>query len=560
MKRLGPTILDFFIIDLIILVLNNWLSEKWTLFHLYLPISGIVFSLIWLFYFFIEEPKSGFSFLNAPSKKVNENVEINKTISLLLSLAFLICWFTTLIIDNCFSCKVSNKKVTIDSYFEGIRNNEAALTAFFSQMPKGGDLHNHYTGAVYAESYLENAMKRGLWLNLKTLKVESDSTKINNEYLKMDTLRKMKNYLEIKQQLFQDWSVKDFNGLSPSDKHFFSAFGKFPKDNEWTGTITGLKELKQRAKIENVQYLEIMIGGVPISWDNNKKSDSLLHYAIGLSNTDSLTKLLKGLLKIYKKASTDSAITFVQNIHAIHQSIDDIDFTMRYLVSVKRENLPTDLFKGLIAAFEAVEKSSLLVGVNIVSPEDGEISMKDYKLHMQMFKFLHQLYPNVKYSLHAGELTLGFVKPEDLTWHIDYAVRIAGANRIGHGVDMPYENDNYHLLQYMQEHKIAIEINLVSNEFILKVKDDRHPIMLYAENGVPIVISTDDAGILRTNLTEQFVLLAKRYKELTYSNIKTFIKNSIEYSFNGKEIKEELLNKLNKKLDLFERKVLASIK
>ncbi|MDR1250041.1 MAG: hypothetical protein LBK63_12150, partial [Treponema sp.] len=31
-----------------------------------------------------------------------------------------------------------------------IRNNRAKLQYFFTQMPKGGDLHNHLTGSVYA--------------------------------------------------------------------------------------------------------------------------------------------------------------------------------------------------------------------------------------------------------------------------------------------------------------------------------------------------------------------------------------------------------------------------
>jgi adenosine deaminase len=38
------------------------------------------------------------------------------------------------------------------------------------------------------------------------------------------------------------------------------------------------------------------------------------------------------------------------------------------------------------------------------------------------------------------ELTLGLVQPEDLTSHINDAVYTAGANRIGHGVDMAYES------------------------------------------------------------------------------------------------------------------------
>ena len=38
---------------------------------------------------------------------------------------------------------------------EDARPDTAALTAFLTAMPKGGDLHNHLSGAVYAEKYLE---------------------------------------------------------------------------------------------------------------------------------------------------------------------------------------------------------------------------------------------------------------------------------------------------------------------------------------------------------------------------------------------------------------------
>jgi adenosine deaminase/adenosine deaminase CECR1 len=194
-----------------------------------------------------------------------------------------------------------------------------------------------------------------------------------------------------------------------------------------------------------------------------------------------------------------------------------------------------------------------MAGVNIVSPEDGETSMKDYWLHMVMFKYCHSRFPNVKYTLHAGELTLGLVQPEDLTWHINAAVHIAGANRIGHGVDIAYEQNSYDLLQYMAKKDIPIEINLVSNEFILKVKENRHPLMLYKEFGVPIVISTDDAGILRTNMTEQYVLLAKRYKDITYSDIKQFVYNSINYSFiQDNSVKKQLLINLDSRFKTFE--------
>src|ERR1019366_5950481 len=168
-------------------------------------------------------------------------------------------------------------------------------------------------------------------------------------------------------------------------------------------------------------------------------------------------------------------------------------------------------------------------------------------------------YPNVKYSMHAGELTLGLVKPEELTWHINAAVRTAGANRIGHGVDMPYEYKCYDLLKYMAKNNIPIEINLYSNEFILKVKDDEHPIKLYRDFNVPIVICTDDAGVLRSNLTHQYVLLAKRYKDISYREIKQYVFNSIDYSFIKEDaVKEKLKAGLKSHFDIFEKEVLAT--
>jgi adenosine deaminase/adenosine deaminase CECR1 len=105
----------------------------------------------------------------------------------------------------------------------------------------------------------------------------------------------------------------------------------------------------------------------------------------------------------------------------------------------------------------------------------------------------------------------------------------------------------------MAKNKIAAEINLASNEFILKVKENRHPITLYKQFGVPIVISTDDAGILRTNMTEQFVLLAKRYPVFSYADIKQLVYNSIQYSFiEDESLKVRLVKDLDERFKRFE--------
>ena len=52
-------------------------------------------------------------------------------------------------------------------------------------------------------------------------------------------------------------------------------------------------------------------------------------------------------------------------------------------------------------------------------------------------------------SLHAGELAPGMVPPDGLTYHIRLAVEQGEAERIGHGVDVMYEDRPYELLKEM---------------------------------------------------------------------------------------------------------------
>jgi adenosine deaminase/adenosine deaminase CECR1 len=462
---------------------------------------------------------------------------------------------------------------TIDAYFEKIRTNRAALRAFFSQMPKGGDLHNHLTGSIYGESWLNFAIDQKLWVNLQTLALsqQPSSPAPAGTWVRIDSFSTQREWPALKQRLLQDWSIKDFYpGFAAPDQHFFDAFGKFPRLSGWDDIHRALMQLKQRALAENVQYLEIMLGACPFNFDLSsfKNNEPALRAAASMKDTATVFSILQQLYDVMQAEATRSAMTFSEELTAMHKSsghedrgpdgrgLDDAGFTMRYQCPVRREGAPLDIFRSLLASFKAAELSPLVGGVNFVSREDGDLSMQDYYLHMLMFRFLHRKCPAARFSLHAGELTLGLVEPEDLTWHINDAVYVAGANRIGHGVDMPYERNSRSLMNYMVRNRTAIEINLVSNEFILGVHDDVHPVQLYADNKVPIVISTDDPGILRTNLTEQFVLLAMRYRQLRYADIRQFVLNSIEYSFiRDARLKEKVMGDLNRRLVEFEKGV-----
>ncbi|MGZ3832496.1 MAG: adenosine deaminase family protein [Mucilaginibacter sp.] len=484
-------------------------------------------------------------------------------------LVFLIYWIFAIRNESCANAVPNNKTEAVSNYFEKIRNNEALLTAFFSEMPKGGDLHNHYSGSLYAETFWDYMIAQDFYINTHTLEVEGTNgtgrLKNASRWKRCSQLKKDKQLDNIKQRIFQDWSVKDYyDALMASDKHFFDAFKKFSPAME-NASDKGLLELKNRAVKENVQYIELMLTGMSPSPDtaNFHSYNAGLRSAMLRSDTIALAALFNKIRDQLKGKIYPLADKYCADLEQVHHKIkmDDSNFTMRYLTYTNRNGEPADVFQRLLQAFYAASKDSLIVGVNILSNEDGAVSMSDYKLHMQMFRYCHSLFPSVKYSMHAGELALGVVKPEDLTFHINDAIHTAGASRIGHGVDMAYEKDCYRLMHYMAQKGIAVEINLTSNEFILKVKDDAHPIALYFRSGVPIVISTDDAGILRTNLIRQYVLLAKRYQYISYADIKQFVKNSINYSFiKNKALKQEIIRQVNGKFSAFENRIALTAK
>jgi adenosine deaminase len=203
--------------------------------------------------------------------------------------------------------------------------------------------------------------------------------------------------------------------------------------------------------------------------------------------------------------------------------------TVRYQVAALRNLPPAQVFAQLSFGFALAEADPRFVGVNIVAPEHDPLSIRDYDLHMRMLAFLKARHPAVALSLHAGELTLGLVPPPDLSDHISKAVA-AGARRIGHGVDIAYERDAAALLKRMARDRIAVEINLTSNAVILGVKGKDHPLSLYRAFGVPIVLATDDQGVSRSDMTNEY-LRAVTEQHLRYHDLKQAARDALEYAF-----------------------------
>jgi len=156
--------------------------------------------------------------------------------------------------------------------------------------------------------------------------------------------------------------------------------------------------------------------------------------------------------------------------------------------------------------------------------------MRDYTLQMKMLDYLHSVYPRVHISLHAGELAPGLVPPEGLRFHIRQAVELGHAERIGHGVDVMYEDDADGLLKEMARKHVMVEINLSSNEGILGIKGAEHPFPIYRAAHVPVALSTDDEGVSRIDLTHEYVRAVLDY-HLSYLDLKQMARTGMEHNF-----------------------------
>jgi len=122
-----------------------------------------------------------------------------------------------------------------------------------------------------------------------------------------------------------------------------------------------------------------------------------------------------------------------------------------------------------------------------------------------MIDYLHGIYPKVHITLHAGELAMGLVPPEDLTFHIRASVERGHAERIGHGASVMNEKNPIALLHEMAERNVLVEIALTSNDMILGVSGDDHPLPIYMKYGVPVALATDDEGVSRSDMTHEYL-------------------------------------------------------
>lgn len=399
----------------------------------------------------------------------------------------------------------------------------AELAAFLKAFPKGGELHNHLGGGAPAEDILAWAAQDGLCVDTAALAISfacaGEALKPAAEVQASEPLRSaLIDSLTTRRPGFRDRSGHD---------QFFTAFARRATTPKRAGDA--LAETLDGLARQNTFYAELMVTpqfgpsrglGARVGW---RGTPAATRAALAAAGIDGLVPAVR--------ADTDRIVERAREVLRCGAADErpGCQVTFRFLAQALRDGPPEQTMAQLQMGVAVVAADRRWVGLQLVAPEDGFDSTRYYDLHMQIVDLLTDHGRATPVALHAGELTLKLVTPRTLSHHVRDAVRVAGARRIGHGVALPEEVGADATAEEMAAKGVLIEVNMLSNQAILEIDPKDHPYAWFRKKGVPVALSTDDAGITRTELSGDYAAAVRN--GATYADLKTAARNAIAFSF-----------------------------
>ena len=184
------------------------------------------------------------------------------------------------------------------------------------------------------------------------------------------------------------------------------------------------------------------------------------------------------------------------------------------------------------------------VAINMAGIEENG---KGYPLRfLETYRRLRAQYPTLPLSIHAGEM--------DSPDHNIRDTLLLGASRIGHGTNLL--GDPATLLMLQHSDRTLIEINLISNRLLEYVPDlDRHPFPELLRTGVPVCLNTDDRGMWDSNMTDEYYTAITHFN-LSWSEIVQIGRNSLVHAFVEEPTKTRLITDYDARIAAFEQRYL----
>ena len=462
---------------------------------------------------------------------------------------------------GCGSAVVSDPTTATAARFERVRHDPIQLAEFLDRMPLGGDLHHHASGGVRPEALIRLAAADGLCLptdpeSIWTLRAPPCGA---DQRPVVEALADPAFHSEIERR----WSMQDYLGSdasidrSEANEHFFTTFSQSALARRDFALV--LAEVRALAARQDVLYLETSGGLAPA----REAGDRLIR---SIEWNDDLAQLRNTILAhpLFAEIVDTTVESLPRQLDESDQHLGcggaspdpGCDVFVRFQRILVRTDDAKIVFVRLILAYEIAQASPLVVGINLAGPETHPISLRDYALHMRMFGEMGAYYPDVKRTLHAGEMTVERARAIGAERHIALATATAEAggaasHRIGHAVTLNADPEPARLLVQMKQRGIAAEINLESNRQLLGIDPIGHPVVDYLAAGVPVVLATDDPGPMYSDLQQQFALAALN-DSVSYQTLKSLAMNSITYSFLPLADRQRLLGRLTDDFAAFE--------
>ncbi len=436
-----------------------------------------------------------------------------------------------ILVPLCALC-ITLRAEALEKWFEDFKATATPqqLYTFLYALPKGGDLHNHLTGAVRSEWYWDAAIassQRG-YIYYTKVKIANCVPFGSNEYggagyLLLFRIISQQQYAALdtcqkgEYKRLQDLDAKEKAGFLESMRldeswegrdEFFQAI--WIRINEMLRNPYIIAEIllknMEAFGAEGMVYLETQQGV-----DGGVKADGTP------LSTDEFADILRAALASPRARATGVTVRFQNALLRFTPVAED---RLRELYAV------TDRYRDLF------------VGVNMVGREDND---KGYPLRfLPVLRELRHQYPEINLSIHAGEVD----EPNE---HIKDTL-LLGATRIGHGVNLITQPDT---MLMMRNGPYMVEINLISNlllEYVQSYK--QHPFPEYLRTGIPVALSTDDRGMWDSDLTDEFYVAVKEFN-LSWDEILLLGRNSLQYSFLDTDTKQKLLADYDRRMAAF---------
>ena len=366
----------------------------------------------------------------------------------------------------------------VDAMFRGASLVQQEI--WLREMPKGADIHLHLSGGIHYDKLYRWANKYNLFYD----PVKGVFSQTNHDGF--IPAKDLPNNPEMYEKFCNDASLRAYSVVNQQTGHDLFMYKSFSVIGSILNVVPLEKQVKwmlKTCKRQNINYLELMV---------------------------SLNALKQMTGSVERKEG---------------------DPVVRYIVEISRKQPDDAVFEEQVReAVKLIKDNPDIVSFNIVGPEDNPISQQHFKAQIAIIdRIWRETVPQIPLTLHGGELGSHLCSSDYSSTRIQ-ETHIEGVKRMGHAASIDLETNAQQLVDDIVGRKTALEICLTSNERLLHLVGERHPLNWYIENGVPIVLCSDDPGVSLADLTAQYVIAMTRH-HLSYKTIKEINGNGLGFSF-----------------------------